>query len=77
MQNSGFQSRLKLLILNLGVSQKRFAQLAGIRESSISNYVTGVSKPNQATLNKIVTATKVDPSWLMGYGNDDDITILQ
>ena len=77
MQKSDFRTRIRLLILNLNITQKEFATLTGCRESSISNYVVGVSTPNQKTLNKIATATKVDPSWLMGYGSDDDIPILQ
>lgn len=77
MQKSDFQSRIKFLISNMHVTQKEFAKLTGCREASISNYVVGVSEPNSKTLTKIANATSTDPSWLMGYGEDDDITIFQ
>lgn len=77
MQNNEFRVRLRLLISTLDMTQKEFAQYTGVREASISNYCVGISEPSQRNLNKIIKATKIDPSWLMGYGSDDDITILQ
>ena len=74
MQKSEFKDRLRQLISLLDMTQKEFSQFTGVREASISNYCVGVSEPNQKNLNKIITATKVNPAWLMGYGSDDDIT---
>lgn len=77
MQNTDFKCRLRLLISTLDMTQKEFAQFTGVREASISNYCVGVSEPNQKNLNKIIQATQVNPSWLMGYGEDEDITVLR
>ena len=73
MQNSDFSNRLRLLIGYLDMTQKDFASFVQIRESTISNWCLGRFTPNQKNLNKIVTATKVSPTWLMGYGSDDEI----
>ena len=70
------KNRLKRMISLLNISQKEIAQRAHIRESSISNYVNGKSEPGQKTIKKIADTFKVNASWLMGYGDDNDMYAL-
>lgn len=64
--------RLKRMAELLCITQKDIAKKANIREASISHYITGYSEPGQKTIKKIAEAFNVNPSWLMGYGSDDD-----
>lgn len=73
IKTSDSKERIKLLVKSLGWTQKELAQKSGVRESSISNYVKGISQPNQTSISKIAQATNVSPSWLMGYGENDKI----
>lgn len=73
MQISDFANRLKLLITYLDMTQKEFANYVKIRESSISDWCLGKCNPSQKNFKKIIVATKVSPTWLMGYGSDDEI----
>ena len=73
MQKSDFQTRLKLLISYMDMTQKDFASFVQIRESSISDWCLGKCNPSQKNFNKIILATKVSPTWLMGYGSDEEI----
>ena len=67
------KNRIKRLTSLLGVTQREIANAAHIRESSISNYVNGHCEPGQNTIKKIAKAFNVNPSWLMGYGEDTDL----
>ena len=67
------KNRIKRMTEILNITQKELAQKAHIRESSISNYVKGISEPGQKTIKKIAETFHISPSWLMGYGNDEDI----
>lgn len=67
------KNRIKKMTELLGITQKDIAQAAHIRESSISNYVNGISEPGQKTLKKIANTFNISASWLMGYGEDDSM----
>ena len=65
--------RLKMLCSHLGVSQRELARKAGVRESSISNYINGYCSPSQKTIKQIADAFNISPAWLMGYGKDNNL----
>lgn len=72
IQNT-FNKRLKLLISHFEVSQKRLSDMTGIREQTISNYCTAQREPKISILIKIAETLQVNPSWILGYGSDDEI----
>lgn len=63
--------RLRLLLDNMGLSQKDFASITGLTESAVSKYLSGERIPNAGTLISIANATGVSPNWILGYGSDD------
>ena len=65
--------RLKLLIKSLGITQREFAAMTGTSETAVSRYLEGTRVPNATTIIAITEATKVSPSWILGYGDDDKI----
>ena len=71
MRQSTFDKRLKLLITYHGITQKELSTQAGIREQTISNYITAQRDPKTSILIKISETFNVSPSWLLGYGSDD------
>ena len=71
MRQSTFDKRLKLLITYHGITQKELSTKAGIREQTISNYITAQRDPKTSILIKISETFNVSPSWLLGYGSDD------
>lgn len=77
MRQSTFDKRLKLLITYHGITQKELSTQAGIREQTISNYITAQRDPKTSILIKISETFNVSPSWLLGYGTDEDMTTLQ
>ena len=74
--NSSFDKRLLLLLEDMNISQRDFADLTKLTESAISHYIKGDRAPNALTLINITNATKVSPNWLLGYGPDDQIERL-
>ena len=73
MRQSTFDKRLRLLISHYGISQKKFSIMTGIREQTISNYFTAQRDPKISILIKIADTFQVNPSWILGYGSDDEI----
>jgi len=73
LKTSNSKERIKILVKALGITQKELAIKSGVRESSISNYVKGISKPGQKSIDRLSEATGVSPSWLLGYGPDEPI----
>ena len=73
MRQSTFDKRLRLLISHFEISQKELSVKTGIREQTISNYFTAQRNPKVSILIKIAEAFNVSPSWLLGYGADDDM----
>ena len=71
MQENIIPKRLQLMLSNLGMMQKDLAEKAGLTEVAVSRYVNGTRIPSCMALIKIANATKVSPSWILGYGSDD------
>jgi len=71
MRKSSIDKRLRILLADLGYTQKEFSKVTGITESSICRYLDGTRVPNVETVVRITDLTNVDPSWLLGYGDDD------
>ena len=70
---SDCQHRLKYICELREITQKDLAIKAGIRESSISNYVNGKSTPNHEIICKLADTLDVTTDWLLGYGKDKDV----
>lgn len=67
------QKRLKMLIDNLGISQKEFAIMIDSTDSAVSRFLSGERIPTTLTLINIANATGVSPNWILGYGSDDEM----
>lgn len=71
MRKSNFKTRLHLMMSQFGLTQKDLSQKSGIRQATINLYSTGKREPNIRYLCKIADTMQVNPSWLLGYGEDD------
>jgi transcriptional regulator with XRE-family HTH domain len=69
--------RLRLLLENMGMNQKEFAEITGITETAICRYLQGSRIPNAASLISIAHATSVSIDWLLGHGSDEQIEMLK
>lgn len=67
------QKRLRMLMDNLGLSQREFALMTGLTESAVSKYLSGIRVPHAGTLIAIANATGVSPNWILGFGSDDEM----
>lgn len=76
MRNSNTSERLGLMIEHLGISQKEFSHVVGVPDSSICRVIKGQSTLNEKNLIKISDSTGVSPSWLLGYGSDDEMEMI-
>lgn len=61
------RERIAELIQISGDNQSEMANKAGINRSAICRYLAGTQEPNQKSIDKIATAYRVSPAWLMGY----------
>ena len=66
-----YSKRMKLMIENLGITQKDFSEMTGITEAAICRYLQGKRIPNAGTLIAIARATNVSIDWLLGHGSDE------
>ena len=66
-----YSKRMKLMIENLGITQKDFSEMTGITEASVCRYLQGARIPNAGTLIAIARATNVSIDWLLGHGSDE------
>ena len=73
MRNSNLSLRLGLLIETLGISQKELSRLSGVSDSILSRVIRGQWALSSRNIIKIVDATHVSASWLLGYGEDEDM----
>lgn len=73
MRQSTIDRRLKILISKYGITQKSLSKMTGIREQTISNYFTAQRDPKVSMIIKIADTFQISPSWLLGYGADEDI----
>ncbi len=71
MKNDTVQRRFKIMLKELGLSQKEFSDQTGIQESDVSYYINGHRHPSAMALIKIANATHVSPSWILGFGSDE------
>ena len=66
-----YSKRMKLMIENLGITQKDFSEMTGITEAAICRYLQGTRIPNAGTLIAIARTTNVSIDWLLGHGSDE------
>jgi transcriptional regulator with XRE-family HTH domain len=64
-RNEFFGIRLKEAIIKAGFTQKRLAELLGISQDTMTNYVKGATQPKGETLVKLASLLNVDPEWLV------------
>ena len=57
-------TKLKLRLLQKGISQRQVAKVAGVHESTLSLIVTGKYLPNQNQIDKIARAVGEEPEEL-------------
>lgn len=76
MLDNSVPKRLKLLIANLGLSQKDLSVKAGLTECAVSKYISGERIPNAGSLIRIAHATGVSPNWILGFGSDDEMEMI-
>ena len=69
---SKFIFRLKLIMEQKAITQAELAKRAGIRQSSISDWLAGKYQPKQDKIAVIADALNISPGWLLGYDPDDD-----
>ncbi len=61
-----FVERMKQMIAEKGISQRRLAQLACVTSGSISDYLYGTRTPRAAELSRLARALEVSMDWLWG-----------
>lgn len=77
MRKSNLSLRLGLLIETLGITQKELSRMSDVSDSIISRVIKGQWSLSSKNIIKIVDATKISPSWLLGYGEDEDFEIME
>lgn len=76
MRNSDTSERLGLMIECLGISQKEFCRIVDVPDSVICRVIKRQNSLNEKNLIKITEATGVSPSWILGYGNDEEMEMI-
>lgn len=61
------RNRLKYIRDLNGLSIKQFADKAGLKETTVANYISGSSVPSLANTEQIAKAFNVSPTWLAGW----------
>lgn len=75
--NDTFANRLiKALEMNK-MNRSELAEKIGVRKSSVSDWANGRYEAGQDNLLAIAKALNVSPSWLMGYGPDQQQTTIK
>lgn len=62
-----FINRLKNIMKERKITQTELANLTGIRQSSISDWLNDRYEPKQDKVYIIAKALNVSPAWLLGY----------
>ncbi len=57
--------RISKLMLDMDVSNAKFARMIGVSRPTIGNWIEGKSAPTGENLTNLANALKVDPNWLM------------
>lgn len=73
MKTSNLSERLGLYIETAGISQKELSKISGVPDSVICRTIKGQNSLSIENLCKIVDALNINPSWLLGYGSDEDM----
>lgn len=73
MRTSNLSERLGLFLETSGMSQRELSRISGVSDSIISRVIKGTWCLSSKNIIKIVDATNVSPSWLLGYGADEDM----
>ena len=76
MRKSTLEKRLRLLLNELGYTQKEFSAMTGITEAAICRYLDGSRIPNEKSIVSIADVTNVSPTWLLGYGDDENVEFM-
>jgi transcriptional regulator with XRE-family HTH domain len=71
-----FATRLQELVARTG-SQRKFGQLAGIRQQVISGYVNGANLPSIGHAVKIAEAGQVPITWLLGLERSGPVGVTE
>lgn len=72
-----FKTRYRTALVMTGMKAVEISRKTGIPETTLSQYLSGYSKPKDKRLGILADALGVDPSWLMGFDvpmNSKDIS---
>ena len=69
--------KLRMLILERGVSQKELAQKAGVTEAAISHYINGDRSPRGAILLNIANALGTTTDFLLSVSKSEKNNISE
>lgn len=72
-----FVARMKQMIAERGLSQRRLAQLACVTSGSISDYLYGTRMPRAAELARLARALEVSMDWLWGEDESTDPAVKE
>ncbi len=67
-----FEEKLRLLLENANITQKKLAKDLNVATSTMSGYVRGVSEPDFAMLKKIADYFSVSTDYLLDYSKSSD-----
>ena len=76
MRKSTIEKRFRQLLNELGYTQKEFSAMTGITEAAICRYLDGTRIPNASSIISIADVTNGSPTWLLGYGNDENVEFM-
>ncbi|NLL70089.1 MAG: helix-turn-helix transcriptional regulator [Epulopiscium sp.] len=77
MDDNILGQRLKLLRVRAGLTQTEFGQPFNLAKSTISQYESGKSRPDDELKKKIADYYKVSLDWLMGRTEDKNFPPIQ
>ena len=63
-----FSKIMKEIMVKNGMNQQETADLLGVRQSQVSNWLNGKSLPGYFSIKQICEKFKVNPSLLLGLG---------
>ena len=72
-----FKTRYRKALVLTGIKAVEISRKTGIPETTLSQYLSGYSKPKDKRLGVLADVLGVDPSWLMGFDvpmNSKDIS---
>lgn len=74
---SKISDRMHNLLRQKDIKQKELAQMTGLSEANICNYVSGKYPPKVDTIERIAKALNVPPIYLVGWEDQIDDVLLQ